>query len=97
MSTYQPGEPFRGVPRNHPNAVAALVCGILSLVMCGIFTGIPAIVMGTKAIREIDASNRSLEGRGMAKAGVVCGWISVAWTVLAVLLVIGVAAGSSGS
>jgi hypothetical protein len=97
MSTYQPGEPFRGVPPNHPSAVPSLVCGILSLVMCGIFTGIPAIVMGNKAIRGIDASNRSLTGRGMAKAGVICGWISVAWTVLAILLVIGLVAGGSGS
>jgi len=33
----------------------------------------------------------------MAEAGVVCGWISVAWTALAILLVIGLMADSSGS
>ncbi len=97
MATYQPGDPFRGVPPHHPNAVPALVCGILSLVMCGVFTGIPAIVMGTKAIRQIDRSNRSFDGRGMAKAGVVCGWISVAWTLLAILLVVGLLVGGSGN
>jgi Domain of unknown function (DUF4190) len=97
MSTYQPGQPFQGAPRNHPSAVPALVCGILSLVICGVFTGIPAVVMGNRAIRGIDASNGSLDGRGMAKAGVICGWVSVAWTVLTIVLVIGLVAGSSGS
>jgi hypothetical protein len=68
------------------------VCGILSLVLCGIFTGIPAIIMGNRATREIDASHGAVGGRGMAKAGVICGWISVAWSVLAVVAFIGLAA-----
>jgi hypothetical protein len=93
---YQAGDPFRGVARNHPNAVPSLVLGILSLTLCGVFTGIPAIVMGRRAMRAIDASNRSYQGRGLAKAGLVCGWISVAWTALVVVLAVGVAAGSGG-
>jgi hypothetical protein len=47
-------------------------------------------------MRAIDASNRSYQGRGLAKAGLVCGWISVAWTALVVVLAVGVAAGSGG-
>jgi Domain of unknown function (DUF4190) len=96
---YGGGQPpyggYGGPPRNHPRAVPALVCGILALVLCGIFTGIPAIIMGNRATREIDASGGQIQGRGMAKAGVILGWIAVAWTALVVLLVIVAAAGNS--
>ena len=96
MADYRVGDLFRGVAPNHPNAVPSLVPGNRSLVVCGIFTGTPAIVMGHRKLRAIDASNRSYQGRGLAKAGLVCGWIIVGWTVLVVLVALGIAAGSGG-
>ena len=81
--------------QNHPRSVPALVCGILALVLCGIFTGIPAIIMGSRAVRDIDASGGQVQGRGMAKAGLILGWISVAMTVLSILFFIAVGIGSS--
>src|SRR5262245_25951062 len=60
-------------PVDHKSATTAFVLGILSLLFCGIFTGIPAIVLGRRARREIDASGGQLGGRGTATAGLVTG------------------------
>ena len=76
------------MPQNSGKATAALVLGILGVVACGFVAGIPAIIVGKQAQREIDASNGWLTGRGMATAGIVMGWIAVALTVIAVLIII---------
>lgn len=65
-----------------------MVCGILAIVFCGIFTAIPAIIMGNKARRQIQWSEGRLGGDGMALAGVILGWIAVAFTVLGVIIVL---------
>ena len=69
-------------------AVAALVLGILGLVMCGPFAAIPAIIVGRKATREIDASQGRLDGRGTAQAGYILGIIGTVIGGLALLFVI---------
>jgi Domain of unknown function (DUF4190) len=79
-----------GARPNHKDAVPSLVLGILSLVLCGFFTGIPAIVLGRRARREIAASNGTLDGEGMATAGFVLGLISTVVAGLAFLLVVAV-------
>ncbi|MBE1591499.1 hypothetical protein H4W80_009757 [Nonomuraea angiospora] len=48
--------------------------GILSLVMCGILS-IVAVIVGHSAINEID--REGLEGRGLATAGLVLGYIAL--------------------
>jgi Domain of unknown function (DUF4190) len=80
-------------PANHPSAVPSLVCGIVSLVCCGIFTGIPAIVMGSRALREIRADRSRYAGEGLAQAGLWTGVAGTALSVLGVLLFVGVLAG----
>ena len=75
-------------PENHPQAVTALVLGILSLVMCGLFTGIPAMIIGRKATREIRGSGGRYSGDGMATAGFVTGLISTLITGLAFVFVV---------
>jgi hypothetical protein len=41
-----PQPPYGGMPpANHPRAVLTLVLGILSIPCCGLFTGIPAIIL----------------------------------------------------
>jgi hypothetical protein len=78
-----------GPPRpNSSNAVTALILGILGLVMCGPFTAIPALILGRKATREIDASQGQLEGRGMAQAGFILGIVGTAVGVVALLIVV---------
>jgi hypothetical protein len=74
---------------NHPAAVPALVLGILSVVMCGLFTGIPAIVMGRRATREIRADRTRFSGEGMAQAGFWTGVAGTALSALALVLIAG--------
>ena len=62
-------------------ATTALVLGIVGLVVCQL-VGIAAIVVGNQAKQEIDASGGQLDGRGMAVAGVVIGWVAVGLMVL---------------
>jgi hypothetical protein len=81
-----PGQYGYAPPPTSSKAVTALILGILGLVFCGPFTAIPAIFVGRSATREIDASQRRLDGRGMATAGFVLGIVG---TVLTVLVVIG--------
>ena len=76
--------------QNAPGATTSLVLGILSLALCGIFTGIPAMITARSARREIDRSHGRLGGRGLATAGYVTGLIGTIWSVLSFLLVIGV-------
>lgn len=73
-------------PRNNQKAVWAMVLGIVGLLCCGLITGIPALVLGRVAQKEIDASGGSQQGRGMATAGLVLGVIAVAWSIIAALL-----------
>jgi hypothetical protein len=86
---YPPPQPPR-VAENHPKAVPALVLGILSLVCCGLFTGIPAIVMGRRAAADIRYHPQSYSGLGLARAGFWTGLIGTAWSVVSTVIVIGV-------
>lgn len=83
----QYGSPAPGQPAgSNKKAIWALVLGILGLVCCGIVTGIPALILGNTAKKEIDASGGAQTGRGMAQAGFILGIISIVWTVLAIIL-----------
>lgn len=81
---YQPPPPTPG------NATTALVLGILGLVFCGPFTAIPAWIVGRNAVREIDASQGRLGGRGTAQAGYVLGIIGTVLAAVSLVIVIGV-------
>ena len=71
-------------------AVTSLILGIVGLVTClGPITGIPAMILGKQATREIDASGGRLEGRGLATAGFVTGLIATVLGVLGILLIVG--------
>ena len=58
-------------------AIASLVCGIVSLVTCMVIVGIPAVICGHMAMSQIANSPTPVAGRGMALAGLVCGYLSV--------------------
>ncbi len=89
---YPPQQPYGGyvAPPNQKDAVTSLVLGIVSLVMCGFVTGIPAMILGRRAKREIEASGGALGGAGLATAGFVTGLIGTLLTCLTGLLVVGV-------
>jgi hypothetical protein len=82
----QPYQP----PQSSGKATTSLVLGIISLVSCGLFLGIPAMIVGRQAKREIAESGGRLGGEGLATAGFVTGLIGTIWSVIAGLLVIAV-------
>ncbi|GAB2765392.1 hypothetical protein GCM10027020_17260 [Nocardioides salsibiostraticola] len=71
-----------GPPPSDGSATVALVLGILSIVLCGFLTGIPAMIMGRNAKKRIQASGGQLGGEGLATAGF---WTGLVGTVLSVL------------
>lgn len=62
-------------------AIASMVLGIVWIYWIGSITG---LVLGYLALREIRQDPLHLEGRGMALAGIVLGWIGVATLVVAI-------------
>jgi Domain of unknown function (DUF4190)/Domain of unknown function (DUF1707) len=88
---YQPG-PY-GVQRpTNGMAIAALICGV-----CQIFfwfvAGIPAIVLGHMARRQIRQTGEA--GDGMALTGMILGYIGLALTALFVILIVIIAVSAS--
>jgi hypothetical protein len=79
-----PGGPMPGA--NHPRATLILVLGILSIPCCGLFTGIPAIILGNNAKKEIAASGGTMGGSGAVNAGFICGIIGTVLSVLGIII-----------
>ncbi len=67
-------EPHRGT--------LILILGILSLTVCGFFTGIPAWIMGKNDLAKIKAGQMDPEGLGTSKAGMICGMINCILTLV---------------
>ena len=83
MTQAPPAAPL--VPqKNNTLAIVSLVCGIASLVLCGCVAGIPAIICGYYAKKQI------AEGKGggatLAKVGMILGIISIALTVVVLII-----------
>jgi hypothetical protein len=77
-----PGPPY---PINAEAAKISLILGLVSWLLCGIPTGIPAIIVGHRAIRKINQNRGLLKGKEIALAGLILGYASCAvW--LAVLI-----------
>jgi type II secretory pathway pseudopilin PulG len=88
---YPQGQPYAQVPQYQQQvaptdgkATASLVCGILSILCFGILTGIPAIILGHVSRGNIQRSGGRLQGGGMALAGLILGYASVAVSVLVI-------------
>lgn len=72
--------------RNEGRAVASLILGIAGLVVCPLVPSILAIIFGNQAREKIRA-DPSLEGEGMAKAGVILGWVGIGLSILIGLII----------
>ncbi len=72
-------------PQNSGMAVASLIFGILGLMTCALL-GVVAIFLGNSAMSEIKASGGRIGGEGLAKAGIITGWVSVALMILGLLI-----------
>jgi len=69
-------------------ATVSLVFGILSWFLLPIIGAIVAIIAGHTARGEIRRSNGTLEGDGMATAGLVLGWVHLAFIAFVILMFI---------
>ncbi len=67
-------------------AIAALAFSCAS-VLIGPLGFIPGIILGYKAIREIEV-NDNLDGKGIAKSAIIIGWIFVALFVVGLIMAI---------
>lgn len=74
-------------PETSGKAIASLVLGILGPFTCAIL-GIVAIPLGHAALGDIRVRRGALVGDGLAKAGIILGWINVALLVLGLMWVI---------
>lgn len=81
--------------------VLILILGILSFVLCGIISAIPAWIMGNSDLKDMEAGTMDPSGRGMTQAGKILGMIAVILTILGVLvfvalMALGILAGATG-
>ncbi len=91
-------DPFDAEPRspqNAPGAVAALVLGILGILVCPLL-GPFAWVYGRKGERAVDASGGVLAGRGLATAGKILGIVATLLIVLLLVALLFLIAGNGG-
>ena len=87
--TPPPPPPMGGgyaTPKTNQKAIWSLVLGILGLVCCGLFAGIPAVILGNMAKKEIAASGGAEGGSGMAQAGFILGIIAIVLGAIGLIL-----------
>jgi len=80
------------VPKTNSKSIAALVLGILSVIIpyLGFLIGIFAIIFASISLKEIKL--RMEQGRGLAIAGLVCGIIGTAIYAIIILVLLVAAA-----
>lgn len=77
-------------------AIAALVLGCIGFTMCFV-PSILAIVFGHVSKHQIDQSSGTQNGRGLAIAGIVLGWVGVGIALLVTAAMVILAATGSGT
>ena len=78
-------------PKTSALAIWSLVLGILSLLCFTIFAAIPGVICGHKALSKIKRSDGSLSGKGLAIAGLITGYLGIAWAVFMIPLLLAIA------
>jgi competence protein ComGC len=88
METNPPVQP---APRTAPLAIWSLVLGILSLTCFALLSGIPAVICGHLARSRVKASNGALQGNGLALAGLITGYLGIAYSLLVIPMLLAIA------
>jgi hypothetical protein len=78
-------------PKTSALAIWSLVLGILSLLCFTIFTAIPGVICGHKALSKIKRSSGTLTGQGLAIAGLITGYLGIAWAIFIIPLMMAIA------
>lgn len=81
---------YNQVPVANPNngfAIGALVCGILSVVLCCCVYGILSLILGILAIVFAVLSKKQNGGKlsGLAIAGLICGCVGLLFSVIYII------------
>lgn len=77
---YGPGMPLYG-PSTEKNNLGGWALGLgIASVCCGIFTGIPAIILGYLGMQA--ANEGRANNKGMDIAGIVLGLLSIVWSII---------------
>lgn len=71
-----------------PLAIVSLIAGLLGWTLVPVLGALVAIVTGHMARGEIRRSNGAMDGDGLAIAGLVLGYLSIAGVVIAVILAV---------
>ena len=77
---------------NPPGAIASMVCGIISIVLCwipfvGLTCGIVAVVLASRAKRIVLADQEKYLPGGMRVAGLVCGIVGTVLSSIGTILI----------
>lgn len=93
VSAYGYGAAGGYPPQEHPRGTTVLVLGILGLAInffigIGFVLGIIAMVMGKRALSDMDANPGIYTNRGAVTAGAICGLISCIMAALGLLFII---------
>jgi general secretion pathway protein G len=95
--TSSPATAATDVAKTEPLAIWSLVLTIVSLFSCGLILGIPGVICGHLALSKI-RKNTTLEGRRLAVAALVIGYISITlWLILITPILGGVAISKLGN
>jgi hypothetical protein len=77
-------------PKNSGLAIWSLILGILGLTCFSIFSAIPGVICGHKALSRIKQSGGALTGQGLAIAGLVTGYLGIVWAVIFIPLMLAI-------
>ena len=86
------GQGYPAAPNTNGMAIGALVASIAGTAVCGIGS-IVGIILGYIALNQIKRTGE--QGRGMAVAGIIIGYVIVALVVLYIVVVVIIATSSS--
>ena len=78
-------------PKTSVLAIWSLVLGILSITCLSILSAIPGVICGHQALSKIKRSGGALEGRGLAIAGLITGYVGIAWALIMIPLLLAIA------
>ncbi|HEY6273199.1 MAG TPA: DUF4190 domain-containing protein [Terriglobales bacterium] len=83
-------EAYRGAQETDGKAIGSLILGILAMFPLGLIAGIPAVVLGHLSRKSIRESMGRLTGDGMALAGLIMGYLSVAFLPIILIALIAI-------
>ena len=78
------GMPAPVAPRTSTKATISLIAGLGGIFILPFIGAIVAIITGNSAKKEIANSGGTVGGEGLAKAGVILGWVGLILWVLAI-------------